>query len=104
MELNEEGETRLLITLAESRRNLVPFTSSFRAPHFARGLSYSLPPRLPFPSSRKPTLHLRLELLEVGLELLHVGLLRGPADAEALLLVGLGDLVRVGGQWLAGYQ
>ena len=40
-------------------------------------------------------LHLRLELLEVGLQLLHVGLLRGPADAEALLLVGLGDLVRV---------
>ena len=39
-----------------------------------------------------PTLHLRLDLLEVGLELLHVRLLRGPADAEALLLVGLGNL------------
>ena len=39
-----------------------------------------------------PTLHLRLDLLEVGLELLHVRLLRGPSDAEALLLVGLGNL------------
>jgi len=42
-------------------------------------------------------LHLGLELLEESLELVHVGLLLGPANAEAFRLIGLGDLGR-------GYQ
>jgi len=42
---------------------------------------------------RSVLLHLRLDLLEQSLELVHVRLLLWPADAQPLLLVGLGDLV-----------
>jgi hypothetical protein len=42
--------------------------------------------------SRKSTLHLGLDLLVESLELVHICCLGRPANAQTLLLVGLGDL------------
>lgn len=47
-------------------------------------------------ASRYVALHLRLEPLVQSLEFVHVSLLRGPADAEALFFVGLGNLAARG--------
>ena len=57
----------------------------------AAGITLRDPPR----PSRSKGLHLRLEALVQGLELVHVSCLRRPADAKALLLIGLGDLAWV---------